>query len=99
MSNTHRTHANSAGHSGQPSTAMPSGSTSQAANAALLAPAKLQFQYTKFELCLLDNNGDNYMQWCKMTTLMLKYKGLWDIIDGSTPSPVPADAQAHLKWT
>jgi len=30
---------------------------------------------------------------------MLKYKGLWDIIDGSTPPPVPADAQAHLEWT
>ena len=34
-----------------------------------------------------------------MTTLMLKYKGLWDIIDGSTPPPEPADAQDHLDWT
>jgi hypothetical protein len=61
-------------------------------HAALSAPAKS-------ELCPLDNNGDNYMQWCKMITLMLKYKGLWDIINGSTPPPAPVDAQAYLKWT
>ena len=34
-----------------------------------------------------------------MITLMLKYKGLWDIVDGSTPAPAPVDAQGHLKWT
>jgi hypothetical protein len=99
MSTTHHTHANSTGHSSQLSTAVPSGSTSQAANTALSAPAKLQSQHTKFKLRPLDDNGDNYTQWCKMTTLMLKYKGLWDIVDGSTPPPAPVDAQAHLKWT
>ena len=78
---------------------MPSGSMSQATNTTLSAPAKLQSQHTKFKLCPLNNNGDNYTQWCKMTTLMLKYKGLWDIVNGSTPPLAPADAQAHLEWT
>ena len=72
---------------------------SQAANTTPSAPAKLQSQHAKFELRPLDDNGDNYTQWCKMTTLMLKYKGLWDIVDGSTLPPEPADAQAHLEWT
>ncbi len=98
MSNTRRTHANSPGHSGQPSTTVPSGSTPQAANAALSALAK-SHQHTKFNLHPLDNNGDNYTQWHKMITLMLKFKGLWDIIDGSTPVPASTDAQAHLDWT
>jgi hypothetical protein len=65
----------------------------------LSSPAKLQSQHIKFKLHPLDDNGNNYTQWCKMTTLMLKYKGLWDIINGSTPPPVPMDAQAHLEWT
>jgi len=78
---------------------MPSGSMSQAANTTPSVPAKLQSQHAKFKLRPLDNNGDNYMQWCKMTTLMLKYKGLWDIVNGSTPPPEPADAQDHLDWT
>jgi len=34
-----------------------------------------------------------------MITLMLKYKGLWDIVDGSMPALVPADARGHLEWT
>jgi hypothetical protein len=32
-------------------------------------------------------------------TLVLKYKGLWDVVDGSTPAPSPTDAQAHLEWS
>jgi hypothetical protein len=62
-------------------------------------PAKSHPQHTKFNLRPLNDSGANYSQWCKMITLMLKYKGLWDIIDGSTPAPVPADAQGYLKWT
>ena len=53
----------------------------------------------KFDLQPLNDNGDNYTQWCKMITLMLKYKGLWDIVNGSTPAPAPVDARGHLKWT
>jgi hypothetical protein len=53
----------------------------------------------KFDLWPLNNNSNNYTQWCKMITLMLKYKGLWDIINGSMPVPAPADARGHLKWT
>jgi hypothetical protein len=53
----------------------------------------------KFDLWPLNDNGDNYTQWCKMITLMLKYKGLWDIVDGSTPAPAPTDARGHLEWT
>ena len=34
-----------------------------------------------------------------MITFMLKYKGLWDIVNRSMPMPVPMDAQEHLKWT
>jgi hypothetical protein len=62
-------------------------------------PAKAFPQHMKFDIQPLNDNGDNYTQWCKMIALMLKYKGLWDIVDGSTPAPVPVDAQGHLEWT
>ena len=28
-----------------------------------------------------------------------KYKGLWDIVNGSTPALAPTDAWGHLEWT
>ena len=34
-----------------------------------------------------------------MMILMLKYKGLWTIIDGSLPAPVLTDTQGHLECT
>jgi hypothetical protein len=34
-----------------------------------------------------------------MITLMLKYKGLWTIVDRSLPAPALTDTQGHLKWT
>ena len=71
------------------------GSTPQAANAALSAPAKLPFLHTKLKVPLLDDNGDNYTH----ITLVLKFKGLWDIVDGSTPALATMNAQAHLEWT
>ena len=98
---TRRTRANSQGTSLQPP-AGPSTSTAAATSPAPLAPpapAKAFPQHMKFDLRPLNDNGDNYTQWCKMITLMLKYKGLWDIVDGSTPAPAPADARGHLEWT
>jgi len=68
------------------------GSTPQATNTVPSAPAKSPFLHTKLKVPLLDDNGDNYTHWCKMITLVLKYKGLWDIVDGSTPVPVTIDA-------
>jgi len=57
---THRTRANSAGQTGQCSTSSLSGFTPQAANAALSALAKPLFQHAKFEVPLLDDNGNDY---------------------------------------
>ncbi len=34
-----------------------------------------------------------------MITLMLKYKGLWNIIDRSFLTLVPTNSQKHLEWT
>ncbi len=55
------------------------------------APAKSHPQHMKFDLRPLNDNGSNYSQWCKMIILMLKYKGLWTIVDGSLPAPVLTD--------
>ena len=61
--------------------------------------AKSHPQHMKFDLRPLNDNGSNYSQWRKMVTLMLKYKGLWTIVDGSLPAPAPTDTQGHLEWT
>ena len=66
---------------------------------ALPVPAKPLPQHMKFDLQPLNDNGDNYTQWCKMITLMLKYKGLWTIVNGSFLAPVSTNSQGHLKWT
>jgi len=97
MSNTRRTHANSHGHTSQANA--PSGSGSQATSATTPAPAKPQPQHTKFEIPLLDDSGDDYTHWCKTVTLVLKFKGLWDVVNGSTPTPSLTNAQAHLGWS
>jgi len=72
------THANSQGTSMQPP-ASPSTLTATVTLPALPAlpvPAKPLPQHMKFDLQPLNDNGDNYTQWCKIITLMLKYKGL-----------------------
>ena len=100
MSHTRRTRANSAGHAGQSNT--PSSSGSQASNVAPLAPAKASSNPTKFEIEIppLDDSGGDCTHWCKTVTLVLKYRGLWDVVDSSSPAPDPAtDAQAHLEWS
>jgi hypothetical protein len=61
-----------------------------------LASAKSLPNYSKFDLPLLDNNGDDYIHWSNTVTLALKYRGLWDIVNGSTPSPdANTDATAY----
>src|SRR5216683_1910218 len=96
---TRHTHANSQSTSMQPP-AGPSTSTAMATPPvppAPPAPAKSLPQHMKFDLRPLNDNGDNYTQWCKMITLMLKYKGLWNIVNGSFLAPAPTDSQGHLK--
>jgi hypothetical protein len=62
--------------------------------------ARAPFHRAKLEIPLLDNSGDSYTCWCKTVTLVLKYRGLWDVVDGTTPAPDPAtDTQAYLDWT
>src|SRR5712671_2701062 len=96
-----RTHTNSQGTSMQP----PAGPSTPMAMVTLLAPptppvpAKPLPQHMKFDLRPLNDNGNNYTQWCKMITLMLKYKGLWNIIDGSFLTLALTDSQGHLEWT
>jgi len=90
---TRRTHTNSQGTSMQPP-AGPSTSTVAPTLPTLSAPpalAKSHLQHMKFDLQPLNDNGSNYSQWCKMIILMLKYKGLWTIVDGSLPAPVLTD--------
>ena len=62
--------------------------------------ARAPFHQAKLKIPLLDNSGDSYTCWCKTVTLVLKYRGLWDVVDGTTPAPDPTtDAQAHLNWS
>jgi hypothetical protein len=65
----------------------------------LLALAKSLPNYSKFDLPLLNDNGDDYIHWSNTVTLALKYRGLWDIADSSTPSPdANMDAMAYQEW-
>ncbi len=57
-----------------------SGSRPQATNATPPAPAKLQSQHIKYEVPLLNDNGDDYTHWCKMVTLVLEHRGFWDVV-------------------
>jgi len=94
---------------GDPNTAAASGSRSQATQATnTTAPgtapgmpmARAPFHQAKLEIPLLDDSGDSYTRWCKTVTLVLRYRGLWDVVDGTSPAPDPAtDAQAHLDWS
>ena len=57
------------------------------------------FVLAKFDLPMLNNNGDNYELWSKALTLSLLNRGLWTIIDGTEVSPDPkADTTAHKEW-
>jgi hypothetical protein len=76
-----------------------SGSRPQDTNATPSVATKPQPQHAKFNVPLLDDSGDDYTHWCKMVSLVLKYRGLWDIVDSSTPAPSPTNTQAHLKWS
>jgi len=77
-----------------------SSSGSQAATTASMPMARAPFHQAKLEIPLLNDSGDSYTCWCKTVTLVLKYRGLWDVIDGTSPTPDPAmDAQAHLDWS
>jgi hypothetical protein len=83
----------------QPTT---SGSGSQAASTTApgVPTARAPFHQAKLEIPLLDDSGDSYTRWCKTVTLVLRYRGLWDVVDGTTPAPDPTtDAQAYLDWS
>jgi hypothetical protein len=79
-----------------------SGSGSQAASTTApgVLTARAPFHQAKLEIPLLDDSGDSYTQWCKTVTLVLRYRGLWDVVDSTTPTSDPTmDAQAHLDWS
>src|SRR6266853_5575073 len=88
----------SSGHAGQANA--PSGSGQQASNNAMPpALAKPPLNYSKFDLPLLDNNSNDYIHWSNTVTLALEYRGLWDIVDSTTPPPnAPMDAAAYQDW-
>jgi len=87
----------------QPASQSASSSRSQATSTGT-APgtptARAPFHQAKLEIPLLNDSGDSYTRWCKTVTLVLKYQGLWDVVNGTTPAPDPnTDAQAHLDWS
>ena len=88
MASSRRNQANSSSSSGPQDT-----------NAAPSVATKPQPHHAKFDVPLLDDSGDDYTHWCKTVSLVLKYRGLWDVVDSSTPAPSPTDAQAHLEWS
>jgi hypothetical protein len=62
--------------------------------------ARALFHQAKLKIPLLDDRSDSYTCWCKTVTLVLRYQGLWDIVNSTSPAPDPAtDAQAHLDWS
>jgi len=62
-------------------------------------PAKLLLQHSKYGVLLLNDNRDYYTHWCKMVTLVLKHRGFWDVVNGTTPAPNSAtDPKAYLDW-
>ncbi len=57
------------------------------------------FVPAKFDLPMLDDDGDNYDLWSKALTLALRNRGLWPIVNSSeTPLDQTADPAAHDKW-
>ena len=93
-----RTCASSSGQAGQAN--MPSSSGQQASNNTVPpALAKPPPNYSKFDLPLLNDNGNDYIHWSNTVTLALEYTGLWDIVNSTTPSPdATTDAAAYQDW-
>jgi hypothetical protein len=68
-------------------------------NAAPIPPAKPQLQHIKYEVPLLDDNVDDYTYWCKMVSLVLGYRGFWNVVNGTTPAPnYTTDPDGYLDW-
>ena len=62
--------------------------------------ARALFHQAKLKIPLLDDRSDSYTCWCKTVTLVLRYRGLWDVVNGTTPASNPnTDTQAHLNWS
>jgi hypothetical protein len=61
--------------------------------------AATPFIPAKFELPLLDKDGDNYEIWSTALTLALQNHRLWPIINGSETTPDrSADPDAYDEW-
>jgi hypothetical protein len=86
--------------SGSGSQAPQAADTTVSGTTAGMPMARAPLHQAKLEIPLLDDSGDSYTRWSKTTTLVLKYRGLWDVVNGTSPAPNPAtDAQAHLDWS
>ena len=57
------------------------------------------FVPAKFDLPLLDDDGENYEVWCTTLMLALSNRDLWSIVAGTESAPDPTtDAAAHADW-
>jgi hypothetical protein len=74
--------------------------TNSSQSTATPAPAKPSSQPSKYEVPLLDDNGDDYTNWCKMVSLVLAHRGFWDVVDGTSPAPNPVtQPDAYRDWS
>jgi len=79
----------------------PSGSPAQklSGSPSTGGPARTPFVPAKFDLPMLDDDGDNYDLWSKVLTLALRNRGLWPIVNGSETAPdATTDPAAHDEW-
>src|SRR6266850_324038 len=71
-----------------------------AMNTTTLTPAtvKIHSGTTHYEVPPLDDSGEDYTQWSRMMKLVLRRRGLWDVVNGTSTAPSPTDAVAFKIW-
>src|SRR6267142_2607639 len=79
------------------------GSTQQGGNAmntttSTPATMKIHSGTTHYKVPPLNDGGEDYTQWSRMMKLVLRQRGLWDVVNGTSTAPNPSDAVAFEIW-
>src|SRR6267142_1717117 len=79
------------------------GSTQQGGNAmntttSTPATMKIHSGTTHYKVPPLNDSGEDYTQWSRMMKLVLRQRGLWDVVNGTSTAPNPSDAVAFEIW-
>jgi hypothetical protein len=58
-----------------------------------------QLSHQQYEVPLLDDKGTKYTLWLHTMMLVLRHRGLWDVVNGTVRAPdATADPDAYTNW-